>query len=162
MKKAIIISLVVVLGWVLTACSGQAGPTKAAVSSAPADAPSAPASGNAASSEAGLTKTKEEASVAVEVTPLNLADPSATQLDFQIALNTHSVDLSYDLTSIAALRNDAGEEVKPVKWDGPAGGGHHVSGILSFPTLKNRGQSMTLILRGIAGVAERKFTWKVN
>jgi hypothetical protein len=93
---------------------------------------------------------------------MNLDDKSAATLDFDIALNTHSVDLAYDLTQIATLSNDAGEKVNPTKWDGPAGGGHHREGTLSFPQIKNRGQALTLVLRGIADVPERTFTWKVN
>ena len=100
--------------------------------------------------------------VTVAVTPLNLGDKSAATLDFDIALNTHSVDLGYDLTQIATLSSDAGEKVQPTKWNGPAGGGHHRKGILSFPQLKNRGRTLTLTVRGIADVPERTFTWKVN
>jgi len=149
MKKYFIISTVVLLGLILAACSG---PT----SSAPA-APS-----NPTSSVADLTQTKDEASVTVKVTPLNLGDKSAATLDFEIVLDTHSVDLTYDLVSIATLRSDAGDEVQPEKWDGPTGGGHHVSGTLSFPQMTDRRRSLMLILRGIAGVPERTFVWKVN
>ena len=77
-------------------------------------------------------------------------------------MDTHSVDLNYDLTKIATLSSDAGEEVKPVKWSGPSGGGHHVSGTLSFPQLKMRGTSVTLVVREIAGVPERIFSWDVS
>ena len=98
----------------------------------------------------------------VAITPLNLSDESAGTLDFKIALNTHSVDLGYDLTQVATLSSDTGEKVQPTKWDGPAGGGHHRQGTLSFPQLKHRGQALTLTLRGIANVPERTFTWKVN
>jgi hypothetical protein len=109
-----------------------------------------------------LTQTNDEAAVTIQVTPLNLNDRSAATLDFEIALNTHSVELGYDLTAIATLSNDAGEKVQPTKWDGPGGGGHHREGTLSFPQLKNRSQALTLTLRGIADVPERTFTWKVN
>jgi len=100
--------------------------------------------------------------VTVEVTPLNLTNASVTSLDFEIAMNTHSVDLSYDLAKIAVLRSDAGEEVQAMKWEGPTSGGHHVSGRLSFSPLKDRGKSLTLILRGIADVPERTFTWSAS
>ena len=106
--------------------------------------------------------TTKHAPVTIEVTPLNLTDQSAATLDFKIVLNTHSVDLKYDYTSLATVSDDAGDKVQAVKWDGPATGGHHVSGILSFPSLKNRGHALTLTLRGIANVPERTFSWKVN
>lgn len=156
MKRYFAISLVL-LGLILTACSSPTGSTPASASSSSSSA--APA---AAPVGENLTQTNDEASVTVEVTPLNLSDKSAATLDFKVVLNTHSVDLGYDLTQIATLSSDAGEKVQPTKWDAPPGGGHHKEGTLSFPVMKNRGQSVTLGLRGIADVPERKFTWKVN
>ena len=159
MKRYSVIAFVILLGLILAACSGSASSTPTPVSSSSsAAAPTA----NAIPAGDDLTQTKDEASVTVAVTPLNLNDQSAATLDFKITLNTHSVDLGYDLTSIATLSSDAGEKVQPATWNGPAGGGHHREGTLSFPQLKTRGQSLTLTLRGIAGVTERTFTWKVN
>jgi hypothetical protein len=157
MKKYVVVSLVMLLGLIVAACSSPP-------SSTPAPAASSPSAAAANSAPAGdaLTQSNDEASVTVEVTPLNLSDKSAATLDFKIALNTHSVDLGYDLTTIATLSNDTGEKAQPAKWDGPAGGGHHREGTLSFPQLKKRGQSLTVVLRGIADVPERTFTWKVN
>jgi len=158
MKKHFVILPVLLFGLILAACSS---PTASTPVVAPSSSTSA-ASANAAPAGDDLTRTNDEASVTVAITPLNLKDKSAATLDFKIALNTHSVDLGYDLTAIATLSTDAGEKVQPAKWDGPAGGGHHREGTLSFPQFKNRGQSLTLTLRGIADVPERTFTWKVN
>jgi polyisoprenoid-binding protein YceI len=162
MKKWVIMVLAVV-GLILAACSSQASspPAPASNSSASA-APAASAAPTAAPASKNLTQTNDEAMVTVAVTPLNLSDKSAATVDFDIALNTHSVDLGYDLTQIATLSSNAGEKVQPTKWNGPTGGGHHRDGTLSFPQLKNRGQTVTLTLRGIADVPERTFTWKVN
>lgn len=154
MQKVHIISLVVLLGLALAACSASTNPTPSA--------PAASTSGDTAPVGSDLTQTKEEASVTVTVTPLNLADPSAATLDFEVSLDTHSVDLAYNLMSIAILRSDAGEEVQPTKWNGPGGGGHHMSGTLSFPQMQDRGQSLTLILRGVANVPERAFEWNMD
>ncbi len=154
MKKAHVISLVVLLGLALAACSASTNPTPTA--------PAASTSGDTAPVGSDLAQAKEEASVTVTVTPLNLADPSAATLDFEIALDTHSVDLAYDMMAIATLRNDAGQEVQPMNWNGPAGGGHHMSGTLSFPQMKDRGKSLTLILRGVSSVPERAFVWNVD
>jgi len=145
------------LSWVVAACSS---PTTS--SPAPAVSSASAAAANAAPAGDDLTQTNDEAMVTVAVTPLNLNDKSAATLDFKIALNTHSVELGYDLTAIATMSNDAGEKVQPIKWEGPAGGGRHREGTLSFPQLKNRGQALTLTLRGVAAVPERTFTWKVN
>ncbi len=150
--KMWLILLIVLASLILAACSS---PTASAPAANAATTKAAPAADN-------LTRTDNEAMVTVAVTPLNLDNASAATLDFDVALNTHSVDLSYDLTQIATLRNDAGEQVKATKWNGPAGGGHHRDGTLSFPQLKQRGKTLTLTLRGIADVPERTFTWKVN
>lgn len=160
MKRVLILAFAVLLA----ACGGSANPTAPAAqaNTASSTATSTPASVNAAPSATDLTRTDDRAAVMVAVTPLNLDDPTAATLDFQIALNTHSVDLSYDLTAIATLRSDSGEEVKPTKWDGPTGGGHHRSGTLSFPQMKDRGRSLTLVLRGIADVPERTFEWQMR
>ena len=157
MKKHVVVSLVMLLSLTVAACSS---PTTS--SPAPAASSASAAAANPAPAGDDLTRTQDEAMVTVAVTPLNLNDASAVTLDFKIALNTHSVDLGYDLTAIATMSNDAGEKVQPIKWDGPAGGGHHREGTLSFPQLKNRSQELTLTLRGIAAVPERTFTWKVN
>ncbi len=154
MKKWMIIGLTLA-SLTLAACGS---PTV----SAPASNTSSSAAQSAAPAGDNLTRTNDEAMVTVAVTPLNLGDKSAATLDFDIALNTHSVDLGYDLTQIATLSSDAGEQVQPTKWNGPTGGGHHRKGTLSFPQLKSRGQMLTLTLRGIANVPERTFTWKVN
>lgn len=157
MKKYVVVSLMMLLSLIVAACSSSPSSTPApAVSSASA------AAANAAPAGDELTQINDKAMVTVAVTPLNLNDKSAATLDFKIALNTHSVDLGYDLTTIATLSSDTGEKVQPIKWDGPAGGGHHREGALSFPQLKQRGQTLTLTLRGIADVPERTFTWKVN
>lgn len=75
----------------------------------------------------------EQGAVVVEVTPLNLNTQDNT-LQFEIALNTHSVDLSMDLSSLATLSTDTGKIVQATGWDAPRGG-HHVSGKLTFSSL---------------------------
>ena len=105
-----------------------------------------------------LARTNEANAVGVEIMPRNLYDASAGTLEFEVTFTTHTVDLAYDFAALATLRSDSGEEVAALKWDGP-NGGHHVFGVLSFPALKARGQTITLVLRDIAGVPERAFEW---
>jgi len=78
-------------------------------------------------------RTDQQGAVEIAMLPVNLNHPQDT-LDFQVSLNTHSVDLSMDLAALALLRTDSGVEVKASAWTGPSGG-HHVSGILSFPSV---------------------------
>jgi hypothetical protein len=98
--------------------------------------------------------------VVIEVRPLNLDRPEDT-LHFQVAMNTHSVELNYDLTRLAVLRTDRGDEVTPLQWDG-AQGGHHVNGTLYFPTIDLKGaQWAEMVIRDVAGVPERTFRWEL-
>lgn len=121
------------------------------------DAPTSAASGD-------LTRVSDEQAVVVEVTPLNLTDGGPT-LDFQVALNTHAVDLNYDLAQIAVLRDDRGNEYRPATWSGPQGG-HHVSGVLSFDgyatIVTPETTSLELELQGIAQVPSRRFRWEMR
>jgi hypothetical protein len=84
---------------------------------------------------ADLKRSDGQGMVTVEVTPLNLSNPS-NQLEFDVSMNTHSVDLSMDLAKLATLSTDTGVTVQATAWDAQAGG-HHVSGKLIFPATKD-------------------------
>ncbi len=88
-------------------------------------------------------------------------------LNFEVAMNTHSVNLDgYDLAELAVLRTDRGQEVRPSRWDAPAGG-HHRRGTLTFPDRTPDGRPVIgpdtawveLIIRDVAGVPQRVFRW---
>ena len=128
--------------------------------------PSAPA--QAASAGGYAPQTAEAGAVTVTLTPRNLADPAAQTLDFDVALNTHSVDLSGDLAKLATLRAGS-KQVAASTWAAPAGGGHHVAGLLSFPAVDAKGQplleganTVVVRIRNLAGVPLRTFTWKLG
>jgi hypothetical protein len=99
------------------------------------------------------------------VTPLNLGAPGAT-LDFDVSMNTHSVDLGWDLAAQSALTTDTGLDVAGQIW--PIGSGHHYAGTLSFPVttadgaaLLDGATTLTLVIRG-TDVPERIFTWNLG
>lgn len=96
--------------------------------------------------------------VDVQVTPVSLGDAS-TGAAFAVGLNTHSVELSYDLTQSAELRCDRGDVHEAVNWAGTAPGGHHRQGTLTFAPLDHPVTSLDLVIRGVAGVSERDFHW---
>jgi DNA-binding beta-propeller fold protein YncE len=127
--------------------------------------PSTTASRPAALLPAGdgtLTRVNHERAVTVEVTPLNL-DGSGATVDFQVVLDTHAVELDYDLVQLSILRDDQGNEYAPVGWEGGQGG-HHMSGILRFENagqiLKPGRQYLELELQEIAQVPSRHFRWE--
>jgi len=105
-------------------------------------------------------QTSDESSVRVDVKPVALV--AGKPAVFEIRLNTHSVSLNYDMVEICSLQDSEGKIYKAVEWKGSPLGGHHRRGILEFPTLEGTPQSVKLVLRGIAGVSERSFQWKIG
>jgi hypothetical protein len=96
---------------------------------------SAPQPSNDANVSADLTRSDQQGSVSLEVTPLNLSAP-ADQLEFDVAMSTHSVELSMDLATRSTLTTDTGITVQATLWDAPRGG-HHVEGKLIFPSTQD-------------------------
>lgn len=126
-----------------------------ATGSQPSPAPAAAASDQARISEGG------------QVTVKGIWPGPAAGLVFTIVMDTHAVDLDgYDLAQLAVLRVDGGPDLAPVRWDAPAGG-HHREGTLTFPTeqggkpvIDAQTRMIELIVRDVAGVPERVFTWQ--
>lgn len=159
---ASLLVLLILLAAGCSATNAAPAPNGAAVpnQSTPANAPSntaGTANSRSGSSSSFEPKTVEGGSVTVTVTPLSLK--AGAPLEFEIAMNTHSVDLSDDMLKAVVLRDDAGKEYAPTAWDGPASGGHHRSGKVTLPDLASGAKSVTLVVKGIAGVPERSFKW---
>ncbi len=126
--------------------------------------PTPPPSATAAEERQVQTRIDSQGAVVVEVTPLDFGDED--ELRFQVLMNTHSVDLSMDISALSSLETELGVRVPAVSWDGPAGG-HHISGILVFPAQVD-GQSilagarqLILVLRNIDAI-DRTFVWELE
>lgn len=163
-RELFIAAVVAALGLSATACSATNGapiPYETVASqSVPATEPAYTGmSGTLGKdrSPAFQAKTVEGGNVTVTVMPVRFVRDAP--LEFEIAMNTHSVDLSGDMLKAVALRDDAGKEYAPTAWDGPSAGGHHRSGKIEFTALTTNTKSVTVIVKGIAGVPERMFTW---
>lgn len=106
-----------------------------------------------------------QGAVSVAITPLELA-PDAATLSFEVVMDTHSVDLTMDLSQLATLATDRSTAVAATSWSGEAGG-HHVTGILSFPTnidgapLLEGATTVTLVLQDVDAPL-RTFTWSLQ
>lgn len=144
---------IALFGLVLAGC-GRADAGGGKASAGPAASPS-PAG--------GTTQTNEEGPVTVAVT---WNGPESGPV-FRVAMDTHSVDLDgYDLTRLAELRDPDGRAVAPAAWDAPKGG-HHREGDLAFPgefsdgtpVLGPGARALTLVIREVGGVPERRFEW---
>ena len=105
-------------------------------------------------------KTNNENMVRVDVKPIQLS--AGEKAIFQVSLNTHSVDLIYDMEETCILQDNEGRVYKVSKWKGSPPGGHHRRGTLEFPALEGNPQSVKLIMKGIADVPERAFEWKTG
>lgn len=105
-------------------------------------------------------KSSRENMVRVNVVPLQLK--SGLPAMFEVRMNTHSVDLSQNMTASSILRDKRGHEYQPVEWNGSPPGGHHRKGVLEFPELEGSPNSVTLVIKNIANVPERIFKWKVE
>ncbi|HCM36727.1 MAG: hypothetical protein A3J30_04360 [Candidatus Wildermuthbacteria bacterium RIFCSPLOWO2_02_FULL_47_9c] len=111
-------------------------------------------------------QTNSEGVVNITVTP---QDFSNREWNFTIVLDTHSEELTADLTKTAVLLDDKGNEYMPIAWEEgflPAGrqapGGHHRSGILRFNPVSPLSESITLKIFGVGGIQERNFTWLIQ
>lgn len=106
-----------------------------------------------------------QGAVEVVVRPLDLGS-QAGKLAFEVALNTHSVDLSMDLATLSTLTTDTGLTVQADVWDAPRGG-HHVSGTLSFPSsvdgkeILDGATKLTLTIKDV-DAPERTFAWDLR
>jgi len=157
--RRFIIPLLLSLTLILAACAPsqatplQTEPQPATVSTEPA------------SPSGDLARSDRQGSVTVEVTPLNLDAPDDT-LEFDVVLDTHSVDLSMDLATLATLTTDTGITLQATVWDAPRGG-HHVEGKLVFPAMKDSksilegADKLTLTITNV-DAPERVFEWQLQ
>lgn len=110
-----------------------------------------------------VPRSDEHGAVSVVIMPLNLNNAWET-IDFQVNMNTHSVDLSMDLAALTTLTTDTGYSVQAILWDAPVGG-HHVSGKLSFPATADNNpildgvERITLTVKDV-DAPERIFIWE--
>lgn len=125
----------------------------------PASTNNAPQQNSAVAAFAYEAKSNSEGGVEVEIQPLDL---TSSEWSFSAGLNTHAGSLDDDLTKIATLTDDRGDAVSPLRWEGPPPGGHHRNGTLFFPQITPKPSSITMTIRDVGGVAERKFTWQLD
>lgn len=97
--------------------------------------------------------------VTVIVVPRKSA--SAGTWEFEITLETHSVELNEDLMKTSVLIAD-NKNYEPLAWDGDPPGGHHRNGILQFAPISPQPESIALKIRSIGGVEERNFIWQLK
>ncbi|MFH1185514.1 MAG: hypothetical protein V1755_10820 [Chloroflexota bacterium] len=149
----------------LGACSATATPPPVPTEPASIPAGEVPAGVDPFASGNTLTRRDEQGAIVVQVTPVGL-DQTAAQIEFEVVLNTHSIDLGMDLAPRSTLTTDTGITLQASLWNAPLGG-HHVSGRLIFPGTKDDASilasagKLTLTIRDLdAGV--RIFEWDLR
>ena len=149
--KRLSISAVLILTLVLAACSATATPlqTDSQATSALSDS---------------ATRVDEQGAIVIEITPLNLGELTDT-LEFDVVMNTHSIDLNMDLATLSTLTTDTGMALPATIWDAPRGG-HHVEGKLIFPSRKDgnsilEGASRLILTIVNVDAPSRVFEWEL-
>lgn len=113
-----------------------------------------------AASASGATQSHSGGGVTVKVTYLHPEGKDGPR--FQVALDTHSVNLdAYDLRALSVLRDEAGKSYQPAQVE-DKGGGHHREVTLTFPSSASGAKRLELVIRDVAGVKERTFRWELQ
>jgi len=87
---------------------------------------------------------------------------SGQPVTFKIQMNTHSVELKYNMVKLSTLKDDAGREYQALKWNGDPPVGHHRSDVLEFLAIAKGAKLITLYIKNITGVPERIFEWRLE
>jgi len=148
MKHALLTIILIIVTGLIVACNTAAAQPETAQSQSGA-------------SPLFTAQSNNERAVTVEVTPLNLSQGGST-LDFEVAFETHSVDLGFDPTAISVLRDDQGREYPAIAWEGAAPGGHHRSGVLRFKVPDSATNFVEVVIHDVADVSERVFHWNLK
>jgi len=102
-------------------------------------------------------KPDTQAGITFLVTPIDFSFEK--EVKFEISVDTHSGSLDFDLTKISFLEDDKGNQYKPITWQGPDPGGHHLSGILIFPKLNRQVKNIKLTIQD---ASPRVFEWSLK
>jgi len=105
------------------------------------------------------TRTSSVGAVMVSATPHPL---TGTVWEFDVALNTHSVQLTDDLAKTTVLVADGGKGVAPLAWQGDPPGGHHRRGVLQFQPITPQPKSLELRITREGEAQPRVFRWTLN
>lgn len=113
-----------------------------------------------ACTEAAATQSISDQGVTVAATPKSTGS-AGNRWEFIVVLDTHSGDLSDDLTQSTTLTTGQGRTFSPVSWLGAPPGGHHREGVLSFDVPGPRPSVIELRIARHGESTPRIFRWKL-
>lgn len=99
----------------------------------------------------------------------NLLEKNEKSLQFEVMLNTHSVELDgIDYASLVSLKTDKDVLISEgFKWVKTEGGGHHIFGYLEIPRVyqgtdivDGTTKYIELEIKGLDDIESRKFKWE--
>lgn len=108
------------------------------------------------------SQTNSEGSVIVEIIPPRDILENSDIWRFNVSLNTHSIELTEDLTKISVLIDDKGKIYNPESWDGSPIGGHHRSGFLMFKAINPLPKTLTFLIKNVGDIEKRNFNWNLK
>jgi hypothetical protein len=173
MKVLKVATILSALSLLLAACGSAQQPfpeVSSAAGSQANDSQAAESAGQAVPST-GMTwmdgQSREDAQGAVTILVTGKAlNTDAGTLEFEVVMDTHSVELNMDLATLATLTTNTGVSVDGLTWI-TAETGHHVTGMLSFRvtqdgvSILDGATELTLTIRNV-DAAERIFTWQAQ
>ena len=107
------------------------------------------------------TRTSASQGVTVKATPKTLA-AGAPVWEFTVVLDTHSAELSDDLTKTAALLGPDGKRIVPIAWESAAAGGRHREGVLRFEPISPAPATVELQIQRLGETVPRVFRWELK
>lgn len=121
-----------------------------------------------------LSRTHSSGGVEVTVILTDIEDLKSIrekkEINFEVYLNTHSVDLlAYQMNKISFIKDEEGDEYPAISWESLSESSHHRSGILKFSNSDEKGnfiinegaKAVVLVIKGLAGIEERVFRWDI-
>lgn len=115
-----------------------------------------PAAPLAAQTPALAARSSDGGGVRVVVKPKTVG--AGPTWEFEVTMDTHSTPLNADLVKTAALIDSGGRRYQPIAWKGDPAGGHHRTGVLSFPAPATQSGPFEIQIEGM-GPAKRSFQW---
>ncbi|MFQ6134369.1 MAG: hypothetical protein ACE5KU_00950 [Nitrososphaerales archaeon] len=101
----------------------------------------------------------EQNGVSFQITPIDFSyDKSVT---FEVRIDTHQGSLDFDLADVSVLETSDGRRFSPLSWEGSPPGGHHRSGILTFPDVGET-EFLKLAIQDVNEDPERIFVWNLQ
>ncbi len=104
-------------------------------------------------SPANMQDPRENSEGNVQITATYLPDVTDATA-FEISVTAH-MDYNDDFMNNSYLRDSSGKTYQALSYEGSSG--HHAKGVLRFPKIESK--KFDLVIKDVAGVNEKVFTW---